>query len=290
MKLLTNENALKKAIVEIPKGDERYPSAWRGLTDSPERLYAVGDISLLGGRKIGVVGSRRTPASALKVGGEIVGRLSKSLTVVTGAADGGDTAALRAALKEGGKVICLLAGGFSALPQYNVDLLEEVAKGGLLLSLHPFEMPVRSFSYEYRNKLLAHFCEGVFVLGAGEKSGALTTARYAKGLNLPLFALPYPPNSTYGSGCNQLIKQGARLVESAEDIAYPLGVDLEEKASVELTAEEERVYRALKEGESHVNELVGKTGVPVFKLRAVLSALEVKGVAVSVGGNRYAAV
>ncbi len=276
--------------MEIPKGEEGYPSAWKGLADAPARLYAVGDISLLYGRKIGVVGSRRTPASALKAGGEIVGRLSKSLTVVTGVADGGDTAALTAAIKAGGKVICLLAGGFSALPQYNLDILEEVAKGGLLLALHPFETPIRSFSYEYRNKLLAHFCDGVFVLGAGEKSGALTTARYAKGLNLPLFALPYPPNSTYGSGCNQLIKQGAYLVENAEDIASPLGIRLEEKANIELTAEEERVYLALKEGEAHVNELASQTGIPVFKLRAVLSALEVKGVAVGVGGNRYAAI
>ncbi len=289
MRLLTNENELKRAIVEIPKGEERYPAAWRALADAPDRVYAVGDISLLHGRKIGVVGSRRTPASALKVGGEIVGRLSKSLTIVTGAADGGDTAALTGALKEGGRVICLLAGGFSALPQYNLDLLEEVAKRGLLLTLHPFETPIRSFSYEYRNKLLAHFCDGVFVLGAGGKSGALTTARYAKGLSLPLFALPYPPNSTYGCGCNGLIKRGAYLVENAEDIACRYGVDLQVKAQISLTVEEEKVYLALKEGEAHVNELASQTGIPVFKLRGVLSALEVKGLAVSVGGNRYAA-
>ncbi len=290
MRLLTNEERIKNAIVEIPQTDGAYPAAWRKLADAPKRLYAIGDISLLFGRKIGVVGSRRTPASALKVGGEIVGRLSQKLTVVTGVADGGDTAALMAALKEGGKIICLLAGGFSALPQYNLDLLEEVAKRGLLLSLHPFETPIRSFSYEYRNKLLAHFSDGVFVLGAGEKSGALTTARYAKGLSLPLFALPYPPNSTYGSGCNGLIKQGAYLVENAEDIACRYGVDLQARAQVALNGEEERAYLALKEGEQHVNELVSKTGIPVFKLRAVLSALEVKGLAVSVGGNRYAAV
>ncbi len=289
--VLTDEKGIKERIIEIPDGAFEYPKEWREIEDAPKILYAIGDISLLKGRKIAVVGSRRTPVNALKLGGEIVGKISRRLTVVTGVADGGDTAAVEGALKAGGKVICLLAGGFSSLPQFNLALIEKVAKGGLLLSPHPFERAIRNFSYEYRNKLLAYLCDGVFVLGAGEKSGALTTARYAKERNLPIFALPYPPNSTYGSGCNRLIKTGGYLVENAEDIAVRYGVDVEEKADIPLSAEEERVYTILKEdGELHGNALATKVGIPVFKLRGVLSALEVKGLVVSLGGNRYAAV
>ncbi len=292
MGIFFDENALKSAIIEIAPSGRLYPSTWREFKDAPARLYAIGDISLMKERKIAIVGSRRTPVSALKLGGEIVGALSEKIAIVTGAADGGDTAALEGALKRGGKVVCLLAGGFSALPQFNIPLLEKVARKGLLLSPHPFETPIRSFSYEYRNKLLAALCEGVFVLGAGEKSGALTTARYAKARNLPVFALPYAPNSVYGCGCNKLIKEGGYLVENAADIACRLAIDLrEEEEAVVLNEEEKIVYLALKErGECHVSELAAALSAPIFKIKGLLSALEVKGVVLSLGGNRYAIV
>ena len=242
-------------------------------------------------RKFAVVGSRRTPANALKLGEEISKNLSQEFVVLTGTADGGDTSAIEGALKGSGKVICLLAGGFSALPQYNLTLLERVAKRGLILSPHPFETEVRAFSYEYRNKLLAKLCEAVLVLGAGEKSGALITAKYAMEFKKPIFALPYPPNSSSGAGCNALIKKGGFLTESVLDIGEKLAVDLaEKKKEISLTADEEKLYQCLQEGEAHASELAQKTGIPVFKLRAVLSSLEVKGVVVSLGGNRYAVV
>lgn len=281
----------KNNLTEIEFSSADYPSAWKELADAPKRVYALGDISLLKEEKFAVVGSRRTPQNALKLGEEIAKTLSKAFVIVTGVADGGDTAAIEGALQGGGKVICLLAGGFSALPQYNIPLLERVAKKGLILSPHPFETEVRAFSYEYRNKLLAKLCDGVLVLGAGEKSGALITAKHAKTYNKPIFALPYPPNSSSGAGCNALIKKGGYLTECAGDIAEKYGIDLtEKKQEFVLTADERRLYEALQEGEAHATELAAKTGIPVFKLRAILSSLEVKGAAVSLGGNRYSAV
>nr|MBR6778175.1 DNA-protecting protein DprA [Clostridia bacterium] len=282
---------LKNKLTEIDSDSPEYPSAWQELPDKPEKLYALGDISLLRERKLAIVGSRRTPANALKLGTEIAKTLSEGFVVLTGTADGGDTAAIEGALLGSGRVICLLAGGFSALPQFNRTLLERVLKRGLIISPHPFETEVRAFSYEYRNKLLAKLCSGVLVIGAGEKSGALITAKYAAAYKKPVFAFPYPPNSASGAGCNALIKKGGYLTESALDIAEKYGVDLtEKKREYTLTADEERVYEALKEGEAHASELAQKAGVPVFKLRAVLSSLEVKGLVVSLGGNCYAAV
>ncbi len=278
-------------LTEIPLSSPYFPGEWKELSDCPQKLYALGDSSLLKGRKLGVVGSRRTPANALKLGAEICKTLSNDFVIVTGTADGGDSAAIEGALAGGGKVICLLAGGFSALPQCNLALLEKVAKRGLILSPHSFETEVRAFSYEYRNKLLAKLCQGVLVLGAGEKSGALITAKYAAAFKKEMFALPYPPNSASGCGCNKLIKEGAHLTESAKDIAEKFGIDLtEQKKEIALTPDEEKLYACLKEGEAHAGELAQKTGVPVFKLRAVLSSLEVKGLVVSLGGNRYTAV
>lgn len=274
----------------IERLDERYPSELQDLSDAPERLYAVGDLSLLQTDRLTVVGSRRTPMYALKTGKQIVEELSHTYTIVTGTADGGDSAAIEGAMLGSGRVICVLAGGFSALPQNCLSLLEKVAKRGLLLSPYPFETSVRSFSYEYRNKILATLGVGTFVLGAAEKSGALITAKYAKRFGKPVFALPYAVGASAGVGCNALIKGGGFLTENAEDILKRFGVErVAKKERIPLSEEENALYTALRdEGELHLSELSAKAGVPAYKARALIAALEVKGLAVHLGGNRYA--
>lgn len=277
--------------MEISQNSPLYPKEWLFFPDAPSVLYAVGNTELLKGRKIAIVGSRRTPLNALKLCEKITEELSQTLVVVTGTADGGDSAAIEGSLKTG-NIVCLLAGGFSALPQGNLPLLERVVKKGLLLSPHSFDTDVRSFSYEYRNKLLAALCESVLVIGAGEKSGALITAKYAAQTKKKIFAFPYPPNSAAGIGCNRLIKQGGYLTECAEDIASVLGIDLSKNnKEILLSSDEEKIYRVLQDiSEGHIGEIAEKSGVPSFKARAVLSSLEIKGVAVAVGGNRYSVV
>ena len=279
-------------IVEIPVSSPDYPVEWKGLPDAPPVIYARGNIALLRERKFTVVGARRTPAPALKLGARICKELSNGVAIVTGTADGGDGAAIEGALSGGGKVICVLAGGFSALPQANIQLLGEVAKRGLLLSPYPYETEIRAFSYEYRNKLLATLGEGVLVLGAAEKSGALITAKYAMAQGKPVFAFPYFPGSAAGEGCNKLLKTGGILTESASDITARMNIQTEEKTrTVVLTADEEKLLSALKTlAEGHASELAAAAGIPPFKVRAVLSALEVKGLVTALGGNRYAPV
>ena len=289
--MLTDLKGLQTRLIPIEKTDGRYPMEWADLPDAPQTLYALGNISLLKERKLAVVGSRRTSASALKLGEKITAELARELVIVTGSADGGDSAAIEGALQSG-RVIVLLAGGFSALPQGSLPLLERVAKQGLLLSPCEFDTPILRYSYEYRNKLLSALCEGVFVLGAGEKSGALITAKYAEKYQKKVFAFPYPPNSAVGVGCNALIKRGGYLVEESADIAKQFEIELgKSKALPALSADEQSLYKALQDlCEGHIQELSLKSGVPAFKARAVLSALEIKGLAVSVGGNRYALV
>ena len=282
----------KTHIISIDKSSEFYPVEWLDLPDSPKTLYAVGDISLLKTRKLVMVGSRRTPTSVLKLGEKLAQELSQSFTLVTGTADGGDTAAIEGALKGSGKIICILAGGFSAVPQANLALLSKVTEKGLLLSPHEYETPIRNFSYEYRNKLLAKMGEGTLVLGAAQKSGALITAKYAVQFQKPVFAIPYSPNVAAGEGCNALIKKGGYLTETAEDVLEKFGLKAQtEKRETLLNETEEKVYKALQtQSEAHINELAALTQIPVFKLRAVLSALEIKGLAVNIGGNRYSIV
>lgn len=275
-------------IRAIEQKSAYYPAEWQNLSDKPQTLYAVGNIELLKERKLTVVGSRRTPKSALVLGEEIAKALAGKFAIVSGAADGGDSAAISGALGSG-NVICVLAGGFSSLPQSNLSLLEKVMQQGLVVSPHPYDTPVRNFSYSYRNKLLAALGEATLVLGAGEKSGALVTAKYAQEFQKPVFALPYAPNSPVGAGCNALIKRGGYLTECAADVFTRLGVEYkEQKIAIPLTDAETQMLNALKTlGEGHIIEISAKSGVPTFKARGVLSALQVKGLVVELGGNRF---
>ncbi len=284
------EGLEKQGITPIAYGSEKYPKAWLSLSDAPLVLYAKGDVSLLDSPIFCVVGSRRTPPTVLKLSEKLSEELSSSLTLITGVADGADSAVIEGAIKRG-KLICMLAGGFGNIPKGNPALLKAVEKRGLLLAPHPNDTPVFAFSYEYRNKLLATLAEGVLVLSAGEKSGALITAKYAKEYGKKLFALPYPPNSPSGSGCNGLIKAGAKLTENAEDVLSEFGLELQASPSIALTDTENKAVEYLKGvGEAHASEIAEALSIPLFKVPVLLSALEMKGVVVKLGGNRYSAV
>ncbi len=278
-------------VTPIPVCSKEYPKEWNAIPDAPIVLYAKGDLSLLKTDKFCIVGSRRTAHTALKTGEKLAEELSQKFTLLTGVADGGDTAVIEGALKGSKKLVCLLAGGFSSIPKGNLALLKKVEQNGLLLAPNSFDTPVRSFSYERRNKLLALLSVGVLVIGAGEKSGALVTAKYAKEYEKPLFAFPYPPLSSAGIGCNALIKQGAKLTESATDILEYFGLKAEPKRKIDLTETEEQVWEYLSErGESHLTELAQTLRVPPYKALAILSALEMKGLVVKLGANRFSAV
>ncbi len=283
------ERLEKEKITPVFYGGEGYPEGWLSLADAPLCLYAKGNLRLLQEKKFAVVGSRRTTELGRKLGKRIAEGLTAHFAVMTGSADGGDEAALCGALA-GGKAICLLAGGFGSVPKAN-PLLSETEKQGLLIAACPYDVPVRTYSYEYRNKLLAAACEGALVLGAAKKSGALITARYIKEQGKKLFAIPYSPSVVAGEGCNALIKDGAFLTETTEDIFAQYGFRVEQKPTPALSETENAIVKLLRErGEAHALEIAKESGIPIFKLTAILSSLEVKGAAVKLGGNRYSAV
>ncbi len=281
----------RERITPVTKATEGYFSAWKDFPDAPCVLYVKGDVSLLKTSLFAVVGSRKIQESYQKIGRELCQGLASHFTLLTGAAEGGDEVAARGGL-QGGKTVCMLAGGFGHTPQDGSEYLKEVEKKGAILSVCPYDTPVRNYSYERRNKLLAACAKGALILAAGEKSGAKTTAEYALKCELPLFVLPYAPNSPSGVGCNALIKKGGRLTENLIDILSYFGINLnKDEQSLSLTAEEGRVYEVLKrEGESHLSALSQQLGVPVFKVAATLSKLEVKGLVVKAGGNKYLAL
>lgn len=283
----------RNGITPVFPFSEDYPKPFALLeAHAPLVLYAKGDLRLLQGRLFTAVGSRRTPANALRLASETAGVLSESFTLVTGVADGGDAAIASGVLAAGGKVVCVLAGGFGSYPKHDLAILKKAAERGLILALHAYDAPVQKYSYEYRNAALAALGEGTLVVGAGEKSGALITARYAKKYKKPVFAFPYSPGIEAGAGCNALIKSGARLAEGAADILSAFRLTAKKKKIEPIfTDDEKKLVEALrKKGEAHISELSSETAIPAFKATAILSALEMKGVVAKLGGNRYAVV
>jgi len=285
---------VRERIFPVCVCSDGYPTSLRALPDAPLVLYAKGNLALLKERKFAIVGSRRISPDVYRKGVELSEALSQSFAILTGFADGGDCSALEGALKTG-KAVCVLASGFSALPRNKIPLFQKIVERGLLLSPYPMNEPTRKFSYSYRNKILATLSDGGLVLSAGEKSGALITAQYIQKSGKPLFALPYSPSVASGAGCNALIQEGAYLAQNAEDIFSRFNVRVERKKSertlLSLNSEELEIVAFLREHtEAHVSEIAEKTGIPAFKLTAMLSLLEIKGLVAKLGGNRYAPV
>lgn len=269
-----------------------YPESLKVLSDPPFLLYGAGNRELLGRRKLAIVGSRITPLWAEKEGQIFSSVLSRRFCIVTGFAEGGDKAAILGAL-ESGNLICVLANGLDeCYPAAHADLKEKVKAKGLLLSEYPPKEKTRKFYFLARNRILAGLSEGVLVLSAKEgRSGALVTANDALEYGREVFAFPYNIGISQGSGCNELIKKGAMLVTSPADILSYFGMEEVKREKEQLSKEEKAILKALKEhGEMHVTLIAEKTGMAVFELLPHLSSLEMKNLAATVGGNRYAAL
>ncbi len=268
-----------------------YPENLKNIPDPPLVLYGAGRRELLKSRKFCIVGSRRAPAGAIAAGKRMAEEISRHFAIVTGLAEGGDSAAIAGALP-GGNLICVLPCGLDGCyPAAHASLKERVKKAGLLLSEYLPEEGATKYAFYARNRILAGLSDGVLVLSAGKRSGALITANRAAEYGRDVFALPYGLGVEQGEGCNELIKKGAFLTTDAEDILSLYGFGGESRAEMQFTGEEARVLAVLKEkGEAHLAELAEALQMRVFEVTAILSALEIKGAAAKAGGNRYIAV
>ena len=268
-----------------------YPAGLRVIPDPPPVLYGMGRRELLARRKFCIVGSRILPAWAEKTGKTIAADLSRRFVIVTGIAEGGDRAAIDGALA-GGNLICVLPNGPDvAYPAAHASLQREVARRGLLLSEYAPGVKTKKYAFHARNRILAGLSDGVLILAAGARSGTLITANCALEYGRELFALPHNVGVAQGEGCNEMIKAGAWLCTCAGDIFAAYGMAAEEKPRIRLSEKEERLLAVLKEaGELHAAVLAERVGLHVFEAQAILASLEMKGLAVRSGGNRFSAI
>lgn len=281
----------KKGVECVTYFSENYPEALKRIPCPPITLFCKGNVALLKTRCFSVVGSRRTVPNVLKQCKCFSAELSKSVTIVSGMADGADAAAIEGAL-ESGRVISVLAYGFNHFyPAANKGLILKVAERGLLITEYTPKTEPKPYYFPVRNRIIAGLGEGTLVVSAGEKSGAIITANYANEYGRSVYAFPYSMGVDSGAGCNRLIKEGAKLVDCAGDVISDLGLEPEKTETIELTDAERELLTLIKQtGDAFVSDLAQKSGKMAFQLIPVLSALEIKGLIVRLGGNRYAAL
>ena len=278
----------RNGIIPITIYSKDYPVSLKETPVPPLVLYAKGDISLLTTNCFGMVGSRKSSSLAIRLADEFASKLSNAgLTLVTGIAEGVDKTVIESALKEKGKVISVIAGGFGNLyPKQHVNLFNEVVKSGLVLSEHPFSVAPKPYMFPVRNRIIAGLSKGVLIVSAGRKSGAIYTAEYAEEYSRDVFAIPYSVGTACGEGTNDLIKRGASLCDDVYDILSHYGLKTEEE-KVELDGDEQKIVNLLKDGQMHVEKICEKLNRKIFEITPLISLLEIKGYITQSGINEY---
>lgn len=209
--------------------DPLYPPQLKDTADPPPVLFVKGSMNCLLLPQLAVVGSRNADNSGLQNTRFFCSQLVKQGMVITsGLATGIDSAAHRAALQAGGKTIAVMGTGINSIyPRNNRQLAKDIVQNGAVISEFPLNTPPKAHHFPRRNRIIAGLSLATLVVEAAEKSGTLITARLAMEQNRPVMAVPGSIHNPRVKGCHALIKQGAKLVESAEDIYEELTVGIE---------------------------------------------------------------
>ncbi len=209
----------------VTLADPAYPPRLLTMTDPPPLLYVKGRLDLLHARSVAVVGSRSATPQAVEDAARFARTLAAAgVTVVSGLALGVDGAAHRGALDErGGTVAVIGTGADLVYPAVHHALAAQIAARGAIVSEWPLGTPARSANFPQRNGVIAALVEGVVVIEAAMRSGSLITARLANEMGRDVFALPGSIHAPLTRGCHRLIKQGAQLVETPEEVLEALG-------------------------------------------------------------------
>lgn len=274
--------------LELTLGDPRYPRLLQEIHDPPPLLYARGRIELLNAPCFAIVGSRNATSQGIRDAHAYAERLSASgLTIVSGLALGIDAAAHRGGLAAAGSTIAVLGNGIDIdYPRSNRRLAQQIATHGCIVSEFPPGMPPLSGNFPRRNRLISGMSRGVLVVEAGKPSGSLITAGLAAEQNRDVFALPGSIHSPQSRGCHHLIKQGAALVDSADDILVALGIeDRRPEDEDDNAARAHPLLEAIGFGPATIDEIAKRTGLAAAAVAAQLSLLEISGdVAMLPGG------
>jgi DNA processing protein len=289
--LLANA-AQPRAVIVL--GDPRYPRLFLETADPPLLLYAQGRFELLQADAIAVVSSRNpTPQGAENARAFSAHLSGANLTIVSGLALGVDTAAHVGALEGPGSTVAVVGTGLDRVyPSRNLKLAHRIADLGLVISEYSLGTPPLPAHFQPRNRIIAGLTPGTLVVEAALQSGSLITARLASEAGRDVFAIPGSIHSPQSRGCHALIKQGAKLVETAQDILEELRFPVS-GAAVPRTSGTEPVdplLEALGFDPATLDALVARTGLTPSELNVRLLDLEMDGRVARLAGQRFQCV
>ncbi len=308
----------KHGVRPVPLGFPDYPPPLARVVAPPPLLYFRGSWTDSDTNAVGIVGSRSCTSYGLRVAAQLARELARAgFTIISGLARGIDAAAHRGAMEGGGRTIAALAGGLSRIyPPEHAPLADEIAAGrGCLITETPMPMEPQPGMFPARNRIISGLSRAVIVVEANARSGALITARHAAEQGREVYAVPGPVDSPASAGCLELLRTGARIVRSADDVIEDLKglattqyqetgnrkqeTDQSRLAAMPreappepppppiiLDATQQRVFDALAT-KRHVDELSRELELPVGELMRLLQQLEIKRVIRRLPGNFY---
>ncbi|MBX4190369.1 DNA-processing protein DprA [Candidatus Parcubacteria bacterium] len=271
-------------IIEIDQQSSQYPEILKHIAQPPAKLYCRGNVDLLNTTCFAVVGTRRATPYGHEAVISIIPSLSRHFTIVSGLALGIDAAAHQATLNAHGNAIIVLGSSVEDVmigPRTNFPLAQNILnQNGLIISEYPPKSSAHKGTFPARNRIISGLSKGVLIIEADERSGSLITARQAIDQNRDVFAVPGSIFSSKSSGPNTLLKKGAKLVTSANDI-------LEEYDHLQLTGTanlstqhpvENKILAILQErGPSDTELIIRETGLNASEIMAALSMMEISG-------------
>ena len=280
--------------------DPRYPELLKQIADPPSLLFVQGDVSLLSQWQIALVGSRNPSASGRDTAFEFSRYIAQGgLTITSGLAMGIDAAAHQGALAAQGKTIAVIGTGLDLVyPAKHKSLADDITTTGAIVSEFPLGTAPRAENFPRRNRIISGLSLGTLVVEAAVRSGSLITARMALEQGREVFAIPGSIHNPLSRGCHQMIREGAKLVEKAEDVLEELGalagfqLDLgSEQSSAELAQDEDSDYQILFEHLGYdpiqIDSLIERCGLTADIVSSMLLLLELQGQIESLPGGRY---
>jgi DNA processing protein len=284
----------KKIIKVITREDPLYPEPLKNIPDPPICLYVRGDIKKFNEFAIGIVGTRKPTSYGTQIARKFgIDLATAGFVIVSGLAMGIDAVAHQAALDAGGPTIAVLGCGVDIVyPAINHRLYEQIiAGGGAVISEFPPGMQTLPGLFIARNRIISGLSKGVLVVEGAADSGALITARYAAEQGREVFAPPAPINSEMSAAPNNLLKTGAKLVTSIDDILSEFNLKIipkiQDELKRDLTGMEGEIFETLKQEPRFIDEIVATTQKSVNKILNSLSILEIKGIIEKNSEGRY---
>jgi len=291
------DKVYSSGIKVASKIDREYPANLRQLEACPAVLYFRGNLLPQDDLAVAVVGSRNATIYGRQVTEKLVFDLSKNgLTIVSGLARGIDSVAHRSAVESGGRTIAVLGSGLDNIyPPENRRLAEEIFKNGALVSEFPLGFPALPNNFTARNRIISGLSLGVLVTEAAVDSGSLITAGYAAEQGREVFAVPGPLTSKTSEGTNNLIKDGVHVVTTAEDVLEVLDIERRSRQVTSNTQhvvkdkDQARILELLDRGAKHIDAIAKEAKLPIEKVSAALSLMELSGFVKNYGSGVWGA-